>query len=204
MIAVVSLKFGEEAVIFVGNTAGGAGGAVSVTGVGIGLRFVGVQFRSNVAQLGDAVHIASSGTAVGEGEDGNRVPEPTTFERCDFMGNTSTAAGGAVNSGSGLDAFGKSRFVRNTARAGGVMKLAGTASILHCAFIENVSGEDEGPAVSNAGAITANDNASFFDNTFDCPAETFLDFTTGTVSVSIMFFASYSPADGNLCGTRPT
>lgn len=81
-----------------------------------------------------------------------------------------------MDTGIGLDAFEDTRFARNSARAGGALKLAGRASLVNCTFVENVSMENEGPAVHNVGAISTLSEGSFLDNVFECRPGRFLDF----------------------------
>lgn len=79
---------------------------------------------------------------------------------------------------SGNDTIGDTKFEGNAAGTGGALRLAGTARLRGCSFVDNVSGQGEGPAVSNIGYLEELSWSKFSGNVFDCPAETFLDFNT--------------------------
>lgn len=160
-------------VSFVGNSAGVAGGAVFVSSAGTGPTFSSALFVSNSAQVGGAISLFGSGNSksVSEAE----PPDPTTFDRCRFVGNRA-ATGGAIDSAAGYDSIFDSTFEDNAARTGGAMRLAGTASIDGCSFVENFSDAGEGAVVSNIGTISWMSNITFSGNVFNCPAGTFLDY----------------------------
>lgn len=99
-------------------------------------------------------------------------------------------SGGAVDSGAGLDRFVESTFTGNSARVGGAVRLAGTASFANCTFVENASSNGEGSAISNIGYISSIYNSSFRNNVFECDAGTFLDFNTVSVMVLVLCFRS--------------
>ncbi|CAN0402628.1 unnamed protein product, partial [Ascophyllum nodosum] len=65
----------------------------------------------------------------------------------------------------------------NQARVGGALRLAGTASVVNCSFIDNTSNLGEGPAVSNTGYISTVTNVYFHGNVFNCESQMFLEFT---------------------------
>ena len=170
-----SVEIGTVDVVFSSNHADVAGGAVFVSGTGYGPTFSNVTFVSNSAQAGGAVSMMASGNLK---EFSAAVPpNPTKFDRCLFVDNTATATGGAVESASGHDSFVGSVFQGNMAgTSGGALRLAGTASVDNCSFVENVSSDGDGSAVSNIGVISKMENASFRDNIFACPTGMFLDF----------------------------
>lgn len=159
-------------VSFVGNSAGIAGGAVFLSNTGIGPVFTNVSFVSNAAQVGGAFSMFASGNSV----NGDGTFAATTFDRCRFVGNTAFATGGAIETAAGHDALVMSVFEGNAAGTGGALRLAGTASVHNCSFVENVSVDGGGAAVSNIGFVSEMAGASFSGNAFDCQKGTFLDF----------------------------
>eukprot|EP00903_Cladosiphon_okamuranus_P013950 g12974.t1 len=172
----LSLDVGSAVdVVFSGNHADVAGGAVFVSGTGVGPTFSNLSFVSNSAQAGGAVSMMASGNL----KDITDIapPSPTIFDRCRFIDNTATATGGAVESASGHDAFVGSVFQGNMAgTSGGALRLAGTASVGNCSFEENISNDGGGAALSNIGVISKMENASFRGNVFACPPGMFLGF----------------------------
>lgn len=90
---------------FSGNSAAVAGGAVFISTVGIGPIFVGMQFTSNIAQVGGGVYATGSGTTVTEDVYGGVTTHPTMFLGCKFDGNAATATGGAIESAAGVDSL---------------------------------------------------------------------------------------------------
>lgn len=181
------LDIGTVDVVFSSNHADVAGGAVFVSGTGVGPTFSNVSFVSNSAQAGGAVSMMGSGNLK---EITDVVPpHPSTFDRCRFISNTATTTGGAVESASGYDAFVGSVFQGNMAgTSGGALRLAGTASVDNCSFEENVSNDVGGAALSNIGVISKMKNVSFTGNVFACPPGKYLDFN----AVGVQDFASAS------------
>eukprot|EP00752_Nemacystus_decipiens_P008479 g7576.t1 len=169
-----ALEIGDVDVAFSGNTADVAGGAVFLSGTGLGPTFSGVRFVSNSAQVGGAVSIVGSGNA----KDAVDVDasNPTTFDGCLFVDNKAAATGGAIESAAGQDTYVRDFFEGNKAGTGGALRLAGTASMENCSFLENVSDAGEGAAVSNIGFISEMSDIFFSGNAFDCQPGTFLDF----------------------------
>ena len=129
----LSMAIGVADVSFINNTAEVAGGAVFVSGTGIGPVFPGVSFVSNSAQVGGAVSTVGSGFSHGNG-----IVYPTVFEECHFIDNRATATGGAVESAAGQDTFVSCVFEGNKAGTGGALRLAGTAYMKNCSFVENI------------------------------------------------------------------
>ena len=166
-------------VSFTDNLAGVMGGALYVSSSGLGPRFPRVSFVSNEAQIGGAASITGSGST----KDTNDAtpPSPTTFDRCEFTNNRAIAAGGAVESAAGHDAILNSVFRGNTARVGGALRLAGTAAIDNCSFVENLSDDGEGAAVSNIGVLSRVEGNFFHGNIFGCQRDMFLNFTAVSV-----------------------
>lgn len=158
-----------------------------VSGTGVGPVFTDASFISNSAQVGGAASAVGSGNTKGSTD--VLSPNPTAFNHCSFIGNRATT-GGAVDSAAGQDAYFNSIFLDNGATAGGALRLAGTASVENCSFMENFSDDGEGAAVSNIGIIYSMENAYFSGNLYDCEAGMFLDFI---VSHGVRSFArSYS------------
>lgn len=116
--------------------------------------------------------MTGSGTSTNHG-----IDFPTTFEGCRFVGNTAGATGGAIESAVGIDAIIDTVFIRNIARVGGALRLAGKASIEECSFEDNVAALEGGPAVYNIGYISEMSNCHFEGNVFDCDKGAFLSYT---------------------------
>lgn len=171
----LSVTFVTSMVTFSGNVAGVAGGAVHVSGAGIGPQFVSMVFVSNVAQIGGGVYATGSGTTETKDPAGTVITNPTTFDRCKFFDNMAWATGGAIESGAGVDVANNSVFVGNTAGVGGALRLAGTATLNNCSFLENSSDDGGGPAVSNIGFLSNISHSRFYDNVFMCNGGSFLD-----------------------------
>lgn len=164
-----ALRFGSEDIVFEKNSAGAYGGAVFLSGLAIGPRFQGVTFISNTADVGGAVSVVSSGTALGEDTLIGRTLFSTTFDRCRFLHNQALSDGGAVHTHFGSCAVEGSYFNGNTATRGGAVYLASSASLQNCTFIENRSGEQGGHALcSPAGFNPEMSDISFVDNVLRC------------------------------------
>ena len=147
-----------------------------MSGVTIGIRFEGLIFRSNSAVIGGGLYSTGSGTAVTEDEDRNPEYNPSTLIGCEFIRNEAMKTGGAIDSGAGRDIIKNTSFIGNTASLGGALRLVGTTSLIGCDFVNNLSGENEGPGVSNDGIIASLSNCSFVDNAFNCQTGFFLDY----------------------------
>ena len=187
-----ALEIGTVDVTFAHNTADVAGGAVFLSSTGLGPTFSEVSFVSNSAQVGGAVSIVGSGTTKDAVE--VEASNPTTFDSCHFLNNTAVATGGAIESAAGQDAYVRSTFEGNKAGAGGALRLAGTASVDSCSFVENLSNDGEGAAVSNIGFISGMANVFFSGNAFDCQPGTFLDFNVSRDFARVRVgFVSYPP-----------
>lgn len=179
-------SFETTSVTFSGNSAAVAGGAVFISTVGIGPKFVGMRFTSNIAQVGGGVYATGSGTTVTEGSDGRPLPNPTMFLECKFDSNVATATGGAIESAAGIDSLEGTSFVGNKAGTGGALRLAGNVQFLiNCSFVDNVSDEGGGPAISSIGYMQEIINITFENNVFDCVPETFLDYEPKVPSLEI-------------------
>ena len=184
----LDVSFEKGHIIFSGNTAGSSGGAVFIGGTGIGTVFENVLFVENTAQIGGGVRVTASGTTITVGTDNKQETNPTTFDRCRFVGNVAFGTGGAVDSASGLDVFANTLFERNVAKMGGALRLAGEVSIDNCSFTDNVSELGGGPAVSNVGFISNIATSNFHHNVFNCEPRAFLDFVkVSTVLSNVKF-----------------
>ncbi|CAM9121465.1 unnamed protein product, partial [Sphacelaria rigidula] len=173
----LSVTFETTQLTFRNNSASISGGGMFLSGVGIGPQLTGTTFGANRARVGAGLFSTGTGTTVTfDKTTGVAVQHPTIFQRCTFLDNEAMAAGGAMESGAGVDVFIDTSFVRNTAGIGGALRLGGTASLDNCTFVENTSAEDAGPAVSNIGVILEMINGSFVDNVFDCPLMTYLEY----------------------------
>lgn len=169
----VELTIWPEGVLFKENSAGSAGGAFCLTGVGVGPIFRGVRFDSNSAQIGGAVYSTGSGTVLlTSGKE-----FPVTYHDCTFVANRATASGGAVESAAGKDWVTNSTFIGNTATQGGAMRLAGSVSLSSCWFKKNRADITGGPAISNVGVTESIESCSFVNNDVRCSPGSFLDFT---------------------------
>lgn len=182
LLGMLSISFKTTEVTFFGNTADVSGGAVFISSTGVGPEFTGITFVSNSAQLGGGVYATGSGTAVtlettSSSSQPVKVSHPTTFDGCSFIGNSAKATGGAVDSASGEDEFVQTRFENNSAGVGGALRLGGKASLDRCTFVDNVSDESGGPAVSNIGFISQVTYSHFSNNLFSCEPEAFLEFS---------------------------
>lgn len=176
MLGTVSVSFQATDITFVNNSAAVAGGAVFISGADIGPVFIGTRLVSNSAQVEGAVYATGSGTTEAADNRGDPEENPTTFYGCTFGDNSADAMGGAVDSASGQDKFVNTTFVRNSAGVGGALRLAGTASVENCSFLENFSGYGGGSVVSNIGVVSKMTRSSFRDNVFYCDPEAFLSF----------------------------
>lgn len=182
LLGMLSISFKTTEVLFLGNTAEISGGAVFISSTGVGPKFTGITFVSNSAQLGGGVYATGSGTAVtlettSSSSQPVKVSHPTTFDGCSFIGNSAKATGGAVDSASGEDEFVRTEFTNNSAGVGGSLRLGGKASVDSCTFVDNVSDESGGPAVSNIGFISEVTYSHFSNNLFSCEAGAFLEFS---------------------------
>lgn len=169
------IEFNTTYASFTENSAKVAGGAIFLSGADIGPTFRGFTFVSNSAQLGGGVYITGSGNSrmirTGE-QQSNQV----RFEECTFIQNKAEAMGGAMHTAAGQDILTNTSFVENKAGTGGALRLAGTAALDNCSFIDNVSDEESGAAVSNIGYISSMMDNSFRGNVYNCEPGTFLNF----------------------------
>ena len=81
-----------------------------------------------------------------------------------------------MNSVGGTETFVRTVFDRNSGGTGGALRLAGTTSIDDCHFVENISDEGEGAAISNIGVVNIRGNNTFSGNTYNCENSMYLDY----------------------------
>ena len=193
LVQSLDVSFENDHIMFSGNTAGSSGGGVFIGGMGIGTVFKNVSFVKNTAQIGGGVRVTASGTTITVDTDNKQETNPTTFDRCRFVGNVAFGTGGAVDSASGLDVVANTFFEGNVATMGGALRLAGKVSIDNCSFTDNVSELGGGPAVSNVGLISNVTASNFHHNVFNCEPHAFLDFVkASTVLSNVKFIGPWS------------
>lgn len=175
LVGAVATSFSHN-IIFLENHAEVAGGAVYLSGVSFGPQFNGTKFYSNYAEVGGGVYSTGCGIGTIGDEDENSQQNPTTFIGCEFVENEASTTGGAVNTGAGIDRIENTSFVRNTAAIGGALRLVGTASLLWCTFIDNLSNQAEGPGVFNDGKISEAFSCNFVGNVFNCDQGSYLKY----------------------------
>ncbi|CAN0337700.1 unnamed protein product, partial [Ectocarpus sp. 12 AP-2014] len=161
---------------FQSNTANGAGGAIMLSGVDDTM-FHRTRFTSNSSPRGGAVYSVSSGIAT-DNAGAEPVFFPIVYDDCLFTDNWASASGGAIESLAGYDVALNTAFERNTAGVGGALRLGGAAALTNCTFVDNISDEDEGPAISNLGVLQV-DESRFAGNSFWCEAGTYLGSADG-------------------------
>ena len=54
--------------------------------------------------------------------------------------------------------------------------ISGIVTVSKCSFLENMSDVDYEPAIYNVGTLSAMDNCSFFDSSFDCHPGTYFNY----------------------------
>lgn len=170
-------------ITFLENTADVYGGAVYILSTRVGPVLKRARFESNRAQSGGGVYAVSSGTAVSTNSVRGREMI-STFDTCTFINNVAKEKGGAMSSASGQDLFLNSTFIGNSARFGGALQLAGTASIDSCFFEGNTADLGGGPAVSSIENTVNVAGTTFIDNIFNCGFGSFLNFKEVTFYLS--------------------
>ena len=158
---------------FVGNHATVAGGGVFISAPGEGPTIANVTFLHNSAEVGGGASIPGCGVSL-DFQDGELS---AIFYDCLFIGNKATTNGGAIDSASSVAAvITNTLFEKNFAKlSGGALSLAGSTSLDNCKFVENVSGLDGGPAVSNVGYTIYVQNCTFSENAYSCPSGNFFE-----------------------------
>ena len=175
LIGGVLVQLETTEIVFSGNRAAIAGGAISMWGNDLGPYYIGVNFFSNFASHGGGVYSAGSGNAL-YGLDSEQRSNPVVFIGCSFVENQAIATGGAIHSAAGQDLVINTTFSGNIASEGGALNLAGTSSFVNCSFVENMSDEGRGPVVANIGYMNGISNCSFYSNTFSCQQGKFLGY----------------------------
>ena len=177
LIGGVLIKLERSRILFFGNRAAIAGGAIYMWGNDLGPEFIEVSFVSNFAQHGGGVYSTGSGNAL-IGLDGEQRSNPVVLVSCSFIGNQAIATGGAIHSAAGQDTVIGTTFNGNTASEGGALNLAGTSTLQNCSFVENVSDEGRGPVIANIGYVSSISNCFFLENAFSCEEGEFLGFNS--------------------------
>ena len=158
LLGSLNLTFSTTDVLFRGNFATESGGGIYISATENGPAFSGISFASNSAKVGGGMYASASGTDV---------------DGCRFAYNSAEEKGGAIYSFAGVSSFTNTNFRGNKAQIGGALMLFGTAEIVNCSFLENLSGRESGPAVYNIGSLSVMDNLSFFDNSYNCDKGTY-------------------------------
>ena len=175
LIGGVLIQLETTDIIFLGNRAAIAGGAIFMWGNHLGLYFIGMKFFSKFAPYGGGVYSTGSGNAL-YGLDSEQRSNPVVFVGCSFVDNQAVATGGAIHSAAGQDLVINTTFSGNTASEGGALNLAGTTRLVNCSFVENISDEGRGPVVANNGYMNGISNCSFHSNAFSCQRGEFLGY----------------------------
>ena len=176
LIGGVLVQLQTTEILFSGNRAAIAGGAIFMWGNDLGPYFIGIIFFSNFASHGGGVYSVGSGNAL-YGLDSEQRSNPVVFIRCSFVDNQAIATGGAIHSAAGQDLLINTTFSGNTASEGGALSLAGTTGLVNCSFVENISDEGRGPAVASIGYMSGISNCSFHSNAFSCQRGEFLGYS---------------------------
>ena len=158
LLGSLDLTFSTTDVVFKGNFAAESGGGIYISGTENGPAFSGISFTSNSAKVGGGMYASASGTDV---------------DGCRFAYNSAEEKGGAIYSFAGVSSFTNTNFRGNKAQIGGALMLFGTAEVMNCSFLENLSDRESGPAVYNIGSLSTMDNLSFFNNTYNCDKGTY-------------------------------
>ena len=140
LIGGVLVQLQTTEILFSGNRATIAGGAIFMWGNDLGPYFIGMKFFSNFASHGGGVFSVGSGNAL-YGLDSEQRSNPLVFIRCSFVDNQAIATGGAIHSAAGQDLLINTTFSGNTASEGGALSLAGTTGLVNCSFVEKISDE---------------------------------------------------------------
>lgn len=173
LLSGLEVNFSGAEMKFENNSAFEHGGAIYVIDEAVGPQFRGTRFASNTAgNDGGAVYAEASGVL----KNGGTYENPTVFIGCWFSENNASGTGGAIYSTFGVDDVFDSHFYSNTAAEGGALRLAGRNGVVrNCTFVENSSGEDQGPAVYHAGTNLKIEECEFRDNYFLCSDGQFRD-----------------------------
>ncbi|CAN0439971.1 unnamed protein product, partial [Ascophyllum nodosum] len=120
LIGGVLVQLETTEIVFSGNRAAIAGGAISMWGNDLGPYYIGVNFFSNFASHGGGVYSAGSGNAL-YGLDSEQRSNPVVFIGCSFVENQAIATGGAIHSAAGQDLVINTTFSGNIASEGGAL-----------------------------------------------------------------------------------
>ena len=164
-------------IVFSANSAASSGGALYASQKEYGPTLMGVNFSNNTAEAGGAVFFSAIGTYEDSTTDDDEISyiSSSKFIDCNFDGNSASSTGGAIHSIAGKDLVWGTDFTNNTADFGGALRISGTIVLLNSSFVENKSGEEGGPAISNGGVILKMDRLIFSGNGYQCSADAFMD-----------------------------
>ena len=164
-------------IVFSANSAVSSGGALYASQKGYGPTLTGVFFSNNTAEAGGAVFFKAVGTYEYSSSDDDEISYGylSKFIECRFDDNSASSTGGAIHSIAGKDLVWGTVFTKNTADFGGALRVSGTIVILNSSFVENKSGKEGGPAISNDGIILKMDTLFFSGNSYQCSADAFID-----------------------------
>ena len=164
-------------IVFSANSAASFGGALYASQKEYGLTLMGVNFSNNTAAAGGAVFFSAVGTYEDSTPDDDEISyiSSSKFIDCSFDGNSASSTGGAIHSIAGKDLVWGTDFTNNMADFGGALRSSGTIVIINSSFVENKSGEEEGPAISNGGVILKMYGLIFSGNGYQCSADAFMD-----------------------------
>ena len=157
-------------IVFSANYAASSGGALYASQKEYGPTLTGAFFSNNTAEAGGAVFFS----AVGTNEYSSYSPS-SKFIECRFDGNSASRTGGAIHSIAGKDLVWGTNFTNNTADFGGALRVSGSIVLVNSSFVENKSGEEGGPAISNGGVILKMEGLFFSGNGYQCSADAFMD-----------------------------
>jgi len=163
-------------VAFSNNSAVSSGGAFYASKGYLGPTFINVTFSDNTAKSGGAVFFS----AVGTYESGSSDEEVTydyasQFIGCRFERNLALLTGGAMHSEAGFDLVENTTFKGNSVDEGGALRISGTVGLINSSFLDNMSGEGGGSAISNRGVFSEMVEIRFSGNGIYCPPDSFVD-----------------------------
>ena len=164
-------------IAFSANSAASSGGALYASQKKYGPTLTGVIFSNNTAEAGGAVFFSAVGIDEDDSSNGDEISyySWSKFIECRFDGNSASSTGGAIHSIAGNDLVWGTDFTNNMADLGGALRVYGITVILNSSFVENKSGDEGGPAISNRGVILNMRSLIFSGNGYQCSADNFKD-----------------------------
>ena len=168
--------YGE--IVFSANSAASSGGALYASKTMCVPTLTGVFFSNNNAEAGGAVFFSAVGTYEHDSYYDDEIAYSTWSKliECRFDGNLLSSTGGAIHNIAGKDSVWGTEFTNNTADFGGTLRVCGVIVHLNSSsFVENKSGEEGGPAISNGGVILNIRRLIFSGNGYQCSADAFME-----------------------------